>query len=49
LENTSFRQSLNEDALDDDFTSRGDSSNTPASRRIINQKPQTTHKVNELS
>jgi len=34
LDNTSFRGSLNEDALDDDYTSRGDSSNTPASRRL---------------
>jgi hypothetical protein len=34
LDNTSFRGSLNEDALDDDYTSRADSSNTPASRRL---------------
>jgi hypothetical protein len=50
LDNTSFRGSLNEDALDDDYTSRGDSSNTPASRRVYYLKPQSPpQRNNELS
>ncbi len=49
LDNTSFRESLDEEALDDDYTSKADSSNTPASRRIIYQRPQTPQRNNEFS
>jgi ABC-type tungstate transport system permease subunit len=46
LENTSFRESLNEDALNDDFTSRGDSSNTPVSKKMIFQKQKPNPNTN---